>query len=69
MTAQEKLTTNIETMTTEQLREVAIRMNTMGTTESIIVCTYVDRELERRLPEAEFTAFMEELEAMLDLAA
>ena len=69
MTAQEKLAAKIEAMTTEQLRETAIRMNTMGTTESALVCTYVDRELERRLPEAEFAAFMEELELMLDLAA
>ena len=56
-------------MTTDQLLEASLRLNAVCTNEAIIVCTYLEREIERRLPEAEFAAHMEACEALLELAA
>jgi hypothetical protein len=69
MTASEKLNAKIEAMTTEQLIETTTRLNLVCSPESIVVCNRVERELEKRLPEAEFLALLDDLELMLESAA
>jgi hypothetical protein len=69
MTANDKLEAKIAALTTEQLVEIAIRMNLATTAEEIIVCNRVDRELAKRMTEAELVAHYEVLETMLDAAA
>ena len=69
MTANDKLNAKIEAQSTEALLEIATRLNLVCTTEAIIVCNRVDRELERRLSESEFSAHLEAMESMLDAAA
>lgn len=64
-----KLTARIAALTTEQLLEIATRLNLADCVESAIVCNRVDRELEKRLSEVEFIAHCEAMEAMLDAAA
>lgn len=68
MTANEKLNAKIASMTTEQLIETTVRLNLVCTPEAIVVCNRAERELERRLPEAEFSALLADLETMLDAA-
>lgn len=69
MNASDKLNAKIEAQTTEALLEIATRLNLVCTTEAILVCNRVDRELERRLSPAEFMAHLDAMEAMLDAAA
>ena len=69
MTANDKLNAKIAAMTTEQLKEVSLRLTLVCTTEAIIVCNRAERELAQRLSDAEFIAHMEACEALLDMAA
>jgi hypothetical protein len=69
MTAADKLTAKIAAQTTEALLEIATRLNLVCTTEAILVCNRVDRELERRLLPEDFAKHMDAMEAMLDAAA
>ncbi len=69
MTAKEKLTARLSSLTTEQLVEISIRMNLAMTIEESLVGIYAELELEKRMTEAEFAAHLEVLEAMLDAAA
>jgi hypothetical protein len=69
MTTNDKLNAKIEAQTTEALLEIATRLNLVCTTEAIIICNRVDRELERRLSGPEFAAHLQAMEAMLDAAA
>jgi hypothetical protein len=66
--ANRKLNDRIRMMTTDQLKEVSIRLTLASTAEEIIVCNRAERELQNRLPEKEFIAHMDILEAMLDNA-
>ena len=66
--AQAALTARLAGLPTEQLKEISLRMTLADSNEAIIVCTYAERELERRVPEAEFLAHMAEVDALLDLA-
>ena len=59
------LRNKIASQTTEMLLEIARQLGDKLGTEEIAVCTLVESELERRLPEAEFLAFMAEQEAAL----
>ena len=63
--ARRRLQATIEKRTTEQLLTVARALNTQTSREAILAASFVDNELERRLPEAEFLALMDELEAEL----
>ena len=69
MTAKEKLTARIAGLTTEALKEISIRMALDTSNEAIIVCSKVEGELLRRLPEEEFIAHCEAVEALMDAAA
>jgi hypothetical protein len=69
MNANDKLNAKIAALTTEQLLEIATRLNLVCTTEAIVVCNRVDRELEKRLTPAEFMDHLGAMEAMLDAAA
>lgn len=69
MTANDKLTAKIAAQTTEALLEIATRLNLVCTTDAILVCNRVDRELERRLSPAEFAKHIDAMDAMLDAAA
>ena len=69
MTATDKLAARIASLTTEQLLEISLRMTLATTGKEILVATYADRELERRLPEADFLAHLATCEALLDAAA
>lgn len=68
MTANEKLTARIQSLTTEQLVEVSLGLTMTCTTEAIIVCNCVERELEKRMGKAEFLAHMAACEDLLDAA-
>jgi hypothetical protein len=65
----DKLTDRIATLPTEQLLEISLRLTLATTAEAVLVCNRVDRELERRLPEAEFIAHMDACEALMECAA
>ncbi len=67
--AQAKLAARIASLTTEQIAEVSLRMTLVPTHEAIIVCTYAERELERRMSAADFAAHMDACDALLDAAA
>ena len=69
MSATEKLNTRIASMTTEQLLEISLRLTLDTSNEAIIVCSKVEGELCRRMPEAEFVAHCKQLEALMDAAA
>lgn len=69
MTAQAKLDAKIAAQTTERLKEISIRLNLVSTVDATIVIAAAEKELEARMPEADFLAFMEELDTMLDAAA
>lgn len=69
MTAQQKLNAQISRLSTEQLLEIALRMALDTSDEAIIVCAKVDGELARRMPEDQFIAHCEQIEAMMDAAA
>ena len=68
-TPAQNLTNKIATLSTPALVQVSRRMTLAFTNEEIIVGTYGERQLEPRLPEAEFLAHMGAVEALLDLAA
>lgn len=68
MNAAQKLDAKIAAMTVAQMKEVSLRLTLDCTAEAIIVCNRVERELARRLPDAEFIAHMEVCEALLDEA-
>lgn len=69
MTATEKLNSRIASLTTDQLKEISIRMALNTTNEAIIVCSKVEGELFRRMPEADFIAHCAAIEALMDAAA
>ncbi len=69
MTATEKLNTKIAGLTTEALMEISIRMALNVSDEAIIVCSKVEGELFRRLPEEAFIAHCAAVEALMDAAA
>jgi len=69
MTATEKLNAKIAALTTDALKEISIRMALNTTNEAIIVCSKVEGELFRRLPDAEFIAHCAAIEALMDAAA
>lgn len=69
MTADAKLTAKIAALSVEQLKELSLRLTLATTVEEQIVCNRVERELERRIPEADFIAHMEVCDALMDLAA
>ena len=54
--------------TTAQLIEMSLALATATDADQIYVSTMIDRELEGRMPEADFIAHMNHLEAMLDAA-
>lgn len=66
--AKQKLSEKIASMTTDQLKETSIIMATALTNEEIIVGTYAERELEKRLTEREFIAHIECVENIMDRA-
>lgn len=68
MTAKEKLTARLASLTTAQLVEISIRMNLAMSSEETLVGIYAERELENRMTTEEFAAHMEVLETMLDAA-
>lgn len=65
----DKLTARIESLPTAQIIEIAIRLQLACTTESILICNRCDRVLEGRMTDAEFAAYLADLEAMLDAAS
>lgn len=69
MTANEKLEARIASLPTEQIVEIATRLNLVATTEAIIVCNRCDRELSKRMTEEQFGEHIAAMEAMLDAAA
>lgn len=69
MTAQQKLTNKIAALSTEALKEISLRLAIVTTNEAIIVCSKVEGELFRRLPDAEFIAHCDAVEALMDAAA
>lgn len=69
MTADAKLTAKIAALSVEQLKELSLRLTLATTVEEQIVCNRVERELERRIPEADFIAHMEVCDALMGLAA
>ena len=69
MNANDKLTAKIAAMTTEQLKEVSLRLTLVCTDDAIIVCNRAERELAARLSDAEFIAHMDACEALLNAAA
>ena len=69
MNADAKLTVKIAALNVDQLKEISLRLTLAITAEEIIVCNRAERELEKRLPEAEFIAHMDVCEALMDLAA
>ena len=68
MSANKKLNARIQSLTTEQLLEISLRLTLATTAEEIIVCNRAERELQNRLPESEFVAHMEVLETLLNSA-
>lgn len=68
MTADQKLTARLETLSTEQLVETSLRMTLNTTTEAAIVANRADRILAQRMSEAEFAAHMDACDALLDAA-
>ena len=67
--AQAKLVARIASLTTDQLKEISLRLALDPSKEAIIVCAKVEAELEQRLPEAEMLAHCAMLDALLDAAA
>lgn len=69
MTAREKLEAKIASHSTEMLQRLAIHAAKIApTAESALVAAAINNELERRMPEGDFVAFMELLEATSDTA-
>jgi len=66
--ADQKMTNRIESMTTEQLAEVSLRLTAEPTTEATIVCNRVERVLADRMSGPDFAAHMQACEAVLDAA-
>lgn len=66
--AKAKIQRRLATVSTEQLMEMAVTLNLQTTTEAILVANMIDCELEGRMTEAEFVAFMQLLEADMDAA-
>jgi len=69
MTASEKFTARVASMTTDQLLEISLRMALETSNEAIIVCAKVEGELCRRLPDADFLAHCDQIEMLMDCAA
>lgn len=69
MNASKKLDARLAACTTEQLLEIATRLNLASTADEVLVCNRVDRLLSERLSEEDFAAHIEMMEAMLDAAA
>ncbi len=69
MNAAEKLNAKIASLTTDELKEISIRMALSTSNEAIIVCAKVEGELSRRLTENEFVSHCETIEALMDAAA
>lgn len=69
MNADAALTARLASLTTEQLVEISLRLTLATSNEEIIVCNRAERELERRMPEADFIAHMDACEALMDAAA
>jgi hypothetical protein len=69
MTASDKLNARLASLTTEQLVEISLRLTLDTSDEAIIVCNRAERELAKRMTDAEFGAHMDACEALLDLAA
>ena len=65
MHASQKLDARLAACTTEQLLEIAIRLNLASTAEEVIVSNRVDRLLADRLSEEDFAAHIEMMESML----
>ncbi len=68
MTANDKLTAKIAALGVDHLKEISLRLTLDCSAEAIIVCNRAERELAKRLSEAEFVAHMEACEALLDAA-
>lgn len=64
-----KLTARIASLTVEQLKEISLRMALDTSSEAIIVCSKVEGELCRRMPEAEYIAHCDAIESLMDAAA
>ena len=64
-TAKEKLAAYAAAQTTEMLMDAARKNNSNTTPEGIIASNAIESELERRLSDADFAAFMDELYAAL----
>jgi hypothetical protein len=69
MPASEKLNAKLAALTTDQLLEISLRLTLATDVESMIVCNRAERELAKRMTEAEFVAHMEVCETLLDAAA
>lgn len=69
MDAEQKLAAKIAAQSTEALVEIATRLNLVPTTEAVIVCNRVERELESRMSPEDFLAHLDAMDAMLDAAA
>ncbi len=65
MNAETAMKNKIATIETAQLVEIARALNLGTTNEEIITSTYVTRELEQRMSEADFGELMAELESEL----
>jgi len=63
MTAQQKLTAKVSSLNVSMLKEIAIKMAADTRAEADIVLSATLDALMAKLPEAEFVAFCEEMEA------
>lgn len=66
--AKDALRRRIAEQSTETLLKVARALNIKTENAEILASTFVERELEKRLPVEEFLALMKELDAELDAA-
>jgi hypothetical protein len=64
----QRLQATIAKQTTEMLVTIARTLNCQLSSEAILTSSMVANELETRLPEADFLALMNELEAELSAA-
>jgi hypothetical protein len=61
----QRLQATIANQTTEMLLTIARTLNTQTTSEAILTSSMIANELEQRMPEADFLALMNELDAEL----
>lgn len=66
MTANDELNARLASLTTAQLMEISLRLTLDDSVDAIIVCSRAERELEQRMPEAEFLAHLDAVDALLD---